>query len=89
MRRTSFSIGRRWRVAGSRGQHRRDYPFDFVIIGPPIGDYGTTGSERYRLCRIEVVGHGEGKCDNTCFNGIEADYSTAHLKKYGVLLEEK
>ena len=64
----------------------------FVILGPPAGfsgdgpliDYGRTGNERYRRCRIEVDGH-TAKCGVSCPHGVEQDYPTAHLKKYAKL----
>jgi hypothetical protein len=58
---------------------REDY--DFVILGP-----GST--PRHKLCRLEMLGH-ILKCGSRfCSHGLEQEYSHAHLKKYGVLVEE-
>jgi hypothetical protein len=88
MRRTAFSVGRRYRVEKEAG--KRDPVFEFVILGPP--SYAHNNPKTHKSCRIEVIQHSysnldsDGKCCQFCSHGSVQDYSHTHLKKYGVLL---
>lgn len=89
---TAFAVGRRYRCTREPGS--RDLVFDFVIIGPPLGAYSKNYVKSNVRCRLEVVNHGglrvdpeTGRCCDQCTHNREADYSRAHLKKYGVLVE--
>lgn len=90
MRVTPFSVGRRWTCTREPG--KRDQVFDFVILGPAKHDFSKNYKKTHLLCRLEVSEHGSsvdpetGKCCLQCCHNMEADYSRAHLKKYGVLV---
>ena len=92
---TKFSVGRRWRCTREPG--KRDPIFDFVILGDPKYSFGNADyyKKNHRRCRIEVIEHGTtsrrsddpSRCCDQCAHGVEQDYSLAHLKKYGVLVD--